>query len=89
MAITGTVLVLAYAHSILINTSRMWPTVQTPSNPSTVVCHARRLLLEPHPSKPDNSRNDISMPPNQFAQCYDLICKPLPLDRTCIATWKW
>lgn len=86
MAITGTILVLAYAHSILINTSRIWPAVQAPSNPSTVVCHTRRLFLETLPSKPDNSRNDISMPPNQFAQCYDFISKPFPLDRTCFTT---
>lgn len=86
MAIAGTALVLTYAHSILINTGRIWPAVQTPSNPPTVVCHARRLFLETLPSKPDNSRNDISMPPNQFAQCYNLISKPFPLDCTCITT---
>lgn len=86
MAITGTALVLTYAHSILINTGRIWPAVQAPSNPSTVVCHARRLFLETLPSKPDNSRNDISMPQNQFAQCYNFISKPFPLDCTCITT---
>lgn len=86
MAITGTVLVLTYAHSILINTGRIWPAAQATSNPSTVVCHARRLFLETLPSKPDNSRNDISMPSNRFAQCYDLISKPFSLDCTCITT---